>query len=43
MMVMVVMRRGKSRSSEGEHAGEEEELLHGDEDGTSGARLSREF
>jgi hypothetical protein len=43
VVTMVVMRGGECRCAEGEHAGEEEELLHGYEDGTNGCRLSAEF
>jgi hypothetical protein len=43
MMMVRVMRRRKSGRGEQEHAGEEEELLHGYQNVTIGCRLSLEF
>jgi hypothetical protein len=43
MMVMVVVRGGKSRRGEGEHAADEEELLHGYQNGTNRGGLSAEI
>jgi len=43
VMMMMVMRRGKSGGREEESEGEDNELLHGDQNGTNGCRLSCEI